>query len=58
MVIDGSYTCGEHNITCRLVESQGYVSEINVTFCVKYTSIKKVYKNMGRQYKEVQELLL
>lgn len=57
MVMDGSYTC-ECNITYRLVQSLGYISKVNVAFCVKYTSIKKKFiKIRGRQHVEVQESL-
>ena len=38
---DGSYTCGDHNIRHRLIESLCCITEINVTLCVKYKSIKK-----------------
>jgi len=41
MVAGASYTCGEHSITYRLVESLCCTPETNTIFCVNYTSIKK-----------------
>ena len=37
MVTDGSYTCGEHSVTYREVESLCFIPKINVTLYVKYT---------------------
>ena len=37
MVTGGSYTCGEHSITYREIESLCCTSEMNVTLCVNYT---------------------
>jgi len=45
---DGSYTCGEHNITYRLIESLCCIPETNVTLCVDYTSIKMVITNENK----------
>lgn len=39
---DGSYTCGEHSITCRPVESLCCAAESNVTLCVSYTPRIKI----------------
>jgi len=41
MVTDGSYACGEHRITCRVVESLRCTPKTNETLCVHHTSIKK-----------------
>lgn len=40
-VTDGWYTCGERSMRYKLVESLGCTPDINVTFCVNYTQIKK-----------------
>ena len=45
MVTDGSYTCGDHSIMDRLVETLGYTPETYETFCVNYTQIKKIHEN-------------
>ena len=37
IVLHGSYTCGEHRITYRIVESLGCTLETTVTLCVNYT---------------------
>ena len=46
MVTDGSYTCGEHNITYR-VELLCCTPENNVTLCVNSTPIKINKKIFG-----------
>lgn len=46
--MDGNYTCGEHHIRYRLVESPCYIHETNVTLCINYT--QKILK-------ELQDLL-
>lgn len=40
MLTDGSYTCGEHSIIYRVVESLCCTPETNETLCVNYTQIK------------------
>ena len=47
MVTDGSYICGEHNITPRDdVESLCCTPETNVTLCVNHHSILKKRKEI------------
>ena len=41
MVTGGSYTCGEHSMTYRDVESRCCTPETNVTLCVDYAKKKK-----------------
>ena len=43
MVTNDSYTCDEHNIAYKFVESLCGTPETNVTFCVDYVNKKKVY---------------
>lgn len=40
-VTGGSYPCGEHSITYRLVQSLRCTPKTNATSCANYTSIKK-----------------
>ena len=43
MVIDGSYSCGEHSKMCRTVELLGCSTETHVTLCANNTSIRKYF---------------
>ena len=44
---DGNYTCGEHSVTSRDVESLCCTPETNITLCVNFTQIilKKTINN-------------
>ena len=46
MVIDGSYTCGEHSIKSQLVASLCCTSETNGLLCVNSTSSKTDKKSL------------
>lgn len=41
MVADGSYTCGEHNITYREAEAESlcYIPETNIELCQLYSNL-------------------
>ena len=39
---DGNYTCGEHNIIYKTVESLYCTPKTNLTLCPNYTSVKKI----------------
>ena len=49
MVTVGNYTCGEHSITYRDVESLYCTPETNITLCVNCASIKKKCRLCGAQ---------
>ena len=57
MVTDGSYTCGEHSIRYREVESLCCTSENNVTLCVSYIKMKtKQLQYSTRAWLEAQKV--
>ena len=41
MVTVGSYSCGEHGVIYKLVESSYIMPEVNVTLWVNYIQIKE-----------------
>lgn len=46
MVTDGSFTCGEHSIMYREVESLHFTPETKVTWCIRYSSKRKLKKKI------------
>ena len=55
MVTDGSYTCSEHSITYRVVQSLCCTPETNVTLYVNDMSIKKKQRNVKTLVGDFQE---
>ena len=51
--MDGSYTCGEHSIMCKLVKSLSCTPETNETLCVSYTQKmnEKIIKTHEHKFK-------
>ena len=48
MVTDGSYTCGEHSTTYKIVESLCCAAQNNVTLCYNYTKKKLEKRRIGK----------